>query len=86
MKRTIDSLVTDNSENNTPHVWVGDFNSLTQEDYTIEEWNKITRVRQMNCWEKPHVDVTNKVYSNFQMIGEFNKHTYQICSIDLAKF
>ena len=71
IKSTIASLVTNNSQNNTPHVWVGDFNSLTQEDYTIEEWNKITRVRQMNCWEKPHVDVTNKVYSNYQMIDEF---------------
>ena len=62
IKRTIDSLAADNSQNNTPHVWVGDFNSLTQEDYTSEELNKITRVRKMNCWEKPQVDVTNKVY------------------------
>ena len=59
--KTINSLTCRNEGNNFPHVWVGDFNSLTKEDYAMEEWNEIIRVRKINCWERPHIDVTNKV-------------------------
>ena len=59
IKRKLDSLSC--KGDNIPHMWAGDFNSLTKEDYTLEEWNEITRVRKLNCWERPHIDVTNKV-------------------------
>ena len=62
--KTINSLTCKNETNNFPHIWVGDFNSLTKEDYCIEEWNEITRVRKINCWERPHIDVTNKVMTS----------------------
>ena len=59
--KTIESLISKADGNNNLHIWAGDFNSLTKEDYTPEEWEEITRVRRVNCWERPHVDVTTKV-------------------------
>ena len=55
------------------HIWAGDFNSLTREDYTIKEWNEIARVRSLNCWEKPRVELTDLVKKqDFQ-------DTWQLC-------
>ena len=59
--KTLTSLTTHTNDNKTPHIWVGDFNSLTKNDYSVEEWNEISRIRKINCWERPLVDVTNKV-------------------------
>ena len=61
IKRTLDSLTNKTEENYIPHIWVGDFNSLTMKDYTSENWKDIARVRDVNSWERPHVEVTNKV-------------------------
>ena len=43
------------------HLWVGDFNSLTREDYSDSEWTKMARIRALNSWEKPRVELTNMV-------------------------
>ena len=59
--KTLTSLTSNTNDNKTPHIWVGDFNSLTKDDYSVDEWNEISRIRKLNCWEWPHVDVTNKV-------------------------
>ena len=65
IKRTIDLSISNDEKNKSSHIWVGDFNSLTKEDYTCEEWNEITTVRSRNCWERPQVDATRKVYFGF---------------------
>ena len=59
--KTLNSFTSHTNENKTPHIWVGDFNSLTNDDYSVDEWNEISRIRKLNSWERPHVDVTNKV-------------------------
>ena len=46
-------------------IWTGDFNALTKEDYSDEEWEDIARVRARNLWERPHTELTDKVTSFF---------------------
>lgn len=36
-----------------PTLMIGDFNALNRDDYSIDEWDEIARVRQMNLWEPP---------------------------------
>ena len=68
--KTLNSLTSRENDSSVPHIWVGDFNSLTKDDYTVDEWNEITRVRKVNCWERPHVDATEMVecFSSFSNI------------------
>ena len=49
------------------HIWTGDFNALTKEDYTADEWQNITTIRKQNHWEIPQIDVTNKVINLFNI-------------------
>ena len=42
-------------------IWTGDFNALTREDYTNEQWNHITGVRKQNGWELPKTELTTQV-------------------------
>ena len=42
-------------------IWTGDFNAVTQEDYSIEKWEHITEVRRENRWELPKTELTSKV-------------------------
>jgi len=46
-----------------PHLIMGDFNSLLREDYTTEEWNKITKERFNNAWEAPQTKVCSLMLS-----------------------
>jgi len=46
---------------NAPQVWLGDYNSLTEEDYSPEEWAEIARVRKNNSWESPKTQVTSRM-------------------------
>jgi len=62
--KTLNSSTSRVNDSSAPHIWVGDFNSLTKDDYTVDEWNEITRVRKVNCWERPHVDATEMVKSS----------------------
>ena len=78
IKRTIDSLTIRNEENRVSHIWVGDFNSLTKEDYTSEEWDDIATVRSRNCWERPHIDVTRKVDNGFELLLRPKPITYDL--------
>ncbi len=57
-----------------PCVMLGDFNSLTQDDYSMEKWKDITRVRQNNHWELPKTQVTSLIV---------NQHFYD--SKDIAE-
>jgi len=45
--------------NNRPHLFMGDFNSLRQDDYKEETLNEIKIIRQNQKWEEPHFDVVN---------------------------
>ena len=42
-------------------IWTGDFNALTQEDYSHDELARVTLVRQRNSWELPKYELTDKV-------------------------
>ena len=46
-------------------IWTGDFNALTKEDYSPEEWAEITNVRQKNSWELPKTELTTQVQQNW---------------------
>ena len=46
-------------------IWTGDFNALTREDYSPEEWAEITNVRQKNSWELPKTELTTQVQQNW---------------------
>ena len=43
--------------NKESHIWAGDFNSLSKEDYTNEVWEEIANVRKLNLWESPKTQV-----------------------------
>lgn len=43
------------------HLMCGDFNALTKEDYSVEEFEQVTLVRSRNSWETPKMDLTKKV-------------------------
>lgn len=45
-------------------ILMGDFNSLTKEDYDDEELANITLVRQNDNWELPKFDVTDSLKNN----------------------
>lgn len=57
IKKKLDSFL----PNPNSQIWAGDFNALTQEDYTEEEWEKIADIRKQNQWESPQIDVTKRV-------------------------
>ena len=42
-------------------IWLGDFNSLTKNDYSKKEMNKIIDDRRSSKWEEPKFDLTNKI-------------------------
>jgi len=42
-------------------VWMGDFNALTQSDYTDLAWSQIADVRARNSWEAPQTDVIRRI-------------------------
>ena len=46
-------------EASTPHVWAGDFNSLTREDYTDAEMANIALERKRKTIEEPKFTVTS---------------------------
>lgn len=48
-----------------PLIWTGDFNALSREEYTDSHWEELSEIRRKNCWESPHIDVTNKVETYF---------------------
>ena len=44
------------------HIWAGDFNALTKENYNDNQWSQITKVRLDNKWESPQKDVMQEVF------------------------
>lgn len=48
-------------QENQCQIWTGDFNALTKEDYSDNEWQKITSIRAKNSWELPQTGLTNQV-------------------------
>ena len=48
-------------DSNAAQIWTGDFNALTKEDYTAEQWQEVTNVRARNSWELPMTGVTTEV-------------------------
>jgi len=50
---------------NYPQLWIGDFNTLTQGDYTKSEWEEIVRIRKQNGRKDP----VNDVIEGIQALG-----------------
>jgi len=44
-------------------LWMGDFNALTEADYSKEEWDHIFEIRNRNCWELPVTNLTSAMTS-----------------------
>ena len=58
---SIRNSLNDIFEKNTPQIWTGDFNALTKDDYSSDQWNEITEVRAKDNWELPQTDLTEKI-------------------------
>jgi endonuclease/exonuclease/phosphatase family metal-dependent hydrolase len=43
-----------------PHLLIGDFNSLSRNDYSEEYLNQMTSIRKKNNWELPHFNVIDE--------------------------
>ena len=48
-----------------PQLWMGDFNTLSRDDYSDQEWNNIVRIRQDNGRQAP----SNKVIETIEKFG-----------------
>ena len=59
-----------NAQEKVPHMFLGDFNSLTRRDYRDEEWMNVQRVRKQNKWETPETRLTTQV--GFELKKGFN--------------
>ncbi len=46
-------------DDSTARLIVGDFNALSKDDYTMDEWNNIVITRRNNYWENPMTLVTS---------------------------
>jgi endonuclease/exonuclease/phosphatase family metal-dependent hydrolase len=46
-------------------IWTGDYNALTKEDYTGQNWQNITDIRARNGWELPQIDVTSRMKKDY---------------------
>ena len=55
--RKLEDYLRDQFEARVPQIWTGDFNSLTREDYTDQEWEEVSQVRRKNRWELPKTEV-----------------------------
>ena len=53
-----------NNSSNSYGIWIGDFNALTENDYSKKEMAKITEQRKSSKWEEPHFNLTNKIISH----------------------
>mmetsp|Transcript_37749 Transcript_37749/g.82245 ORF Transcript_37749/g.82245 Transcript_37749/m.82245 type:complete len:293 (+) Transcript_37749:276-1154(+) len=45
-------------------LWLGDFNALTESDYSHQEWRDITQVRSRNHWELPVTYLTSNMVAS----------------------
>ena len=61
IKQKLDKFIPAINQTKGCHIWTGDFNALTKEDYTDEEWQDIAKIRCQNSWESPKVDLIKKV-------------------------
>ena len=66
IKNKLDTIIPVNEGIEPLHIWTGDFNALTKEDYTSDEWQTITTIRKQNNWESPQVDVIKKVMNSLK--------------------
>ena len=63
IKQKLDSLLPQpETIASSRHIWVGDFNALTKENYNYNQWNQISKVRLDNKWESPQNDVMQEVF------------------------
>jgi len=50
----------------TPHIILGDFNALRKDDYTDEQWKKISVQRENAAKEKPVTELMELIESNYK--------------------
>lgn len=52
------------SQNTESYIILGDFNTLTRNDYTDAEWESITKIRKQNNWEAPKTVLSELIAKN----------------------
>ena len=60
IKNKLDTILPGNDAMDNLQIWTGDFNALTKEDYTVDEWENIAAIRRENNWESPQIELTKK--------------------------
>merc|ERR1712059_246990 len=58
-------------EDTVPQVWIGDFNTLTREDYNEEQWEQITNIRREAKWELPRTEFSNLLLNKRGLIDSW---------------
>jgi len=56
------------TEQDPLQIWTGDFNALTKEDYSDDEWATVKAVRETNNWEPPKVALTSQIKDKYGMV------------------
>jgi endonuclease/exonuclease/phosphatase family metal-dependent hydrolase len=57
--KQLDTVLRFCQEFRKPHILMGDFNALTREDYTDDEWQELVEERRCRRWELPEHKVTS---------------------------
>lgn len=65
--------VLDNYTRFYPSILLGDFNSLTRDDYNKKEWTNIAKIRKYGNWELPVHILTDNLLKSWQDSGHKNK-------------
>ena len=80
IKQKLDSLLPQpETIGSSMHIWAGDFNALTKENYNDNQWSQITKVRLDNKWESPQKDVMQEVF--IDNTNHFDFMSQRICKI-----
>lgn len=68
----------------SPHIILGDFNSLTLEDYSTEKLAEIAKSRKDTFWESPKNTVTTKInkMGYVDVLGEIPGGMFPTCRFD----
>jgi len=61
--KQMETIMKNRDIDNKSLILLGDFNALTKNDYSKNEWCRIASIRKSNKWEQPLDELTNKITS-----------------------
>ena len=86
IKQKLDSLLPQpETIASSMHIWAGDFNALTKENYDDNQWSQITKVRLDNNWESPQKDLMQEVFIDNINHFDFMSYNTQVQNNPLMK-